>query len=357
MLDNHQYIKVDLGNIKKNYLKLKSIINSNKTICSAVVKANAYGLGISEITQALADAGCKDFWVTNLEEAYLVKDNSQKSRIYIFQGVNSEEELDIIEENNFIPVISDKTQLELINLHSKKRLNIILNFDTGMGRDGIQIEEIELLNLTKCEILFVMSHLSCSEQNDHFLNIKQLENFKFLQKFFPDSKFTFANSGGIFLGSEYHFDMVRPGGALYGVNVSKDKNSQMLNVVEFYASVLNRKVFYKNQYVGYNATYQVKKGDKILILNVGYYDGYKRILSNQSKVYAKGFILPVIGVVSMNMIAVDANQLPESIFMEIKSVELIGEKITIGKIAELASTDQKEILTGLSTNCRKIYTL
>ena len=103
MLDNHQYIKVDLGNIKKNYLKLKSIINSNKTICSAVVKANAYGLGISEITQALADAGCKDFWVTNLEEAYLVKDNSQKSRIYIFQGVNSEEELDIIEENNFIP--------------------------------------------------------------------------------------------------------------------------------------------------------------------------------------------------------------------------------------------------------------
>ena len=357
MLDNHQYIKVDLGNIKKNYLKLKSIINSNKTICSAVVKANAYGLGISEITQALADAGCKDFWVTNLEEAYLVKDNSQKSRIYIFQGVNSEEELDIIEENNFIPVISDKTQLELINLHSKKRLNIILNFDTGMGRDGIQIEEIELLNLTKCEILFVMSHLSCSEQNDHFLNIKQLENFKFLQKFFPDSKFTFANSGGIFLGSEYHFDMVRPGGALYGVNVSKDKNSQMLNVVEFYASVLNRKVFYKNQYVGYNATYEVKKGDKILILNVGYYDGYKRILSNQSKVHAKGFILPVIGVVSMNMIAVDANQLPESIFMEIKSVELIGEKITIGKIAELASTDQREILTGLSTNCRKIYTL
>ena len=151
--------------------------------------------------------------------------------------------------------------------------------------------------------------------------------------------------------------MVRPGGALYGVNVSKDKNSQMLNVVEFYASVLNRKIFYKNQYIGYNATYEAKKGDKILILNVGYSDGYKRILSNQSTVYAKGFILPVIGIVSMNMIAIDANQLPESIFMEIKSVELIGEKITIGEIAKLANTDQREILTSLSTSCRKIYTL
>jgi alanine racemase len=356
MLDNYQYIKINLSNIKKNYLKLQSIVNSKKTICSAVIKANAYGLGINQITQALCDVGCKDFWVANLNEAYLVKNNSQISRIYVFQGVNSIEELNIIEENNFIPVISDRAQLDLINKYSKKKLNIIINFDTGIGRDGIQIEEIELLNLAKCKILFVMSHLSCSEQKDHFLNKKQLGNFNVLQKFFTDSKFTFANSGGIFLGPEYHFDMVRPGGALYGVNTSTDKHTQMLNVVEFYASVLSRKVFYKNQYIGYNATHEVKKGDKVLILNAGYHDGYKRILSSKSKVYAKGFIMPVIGVVSMNMIAVDANQLPESIFMEIKSVELIGEKITIDEIAELVNTDQREILTSLSSSCRRIYT-
>lgn len=356
MLDNYQYIKINLENIKKNYLKLQSVINTKKTICSAVVKANAYGLGISQITQALSNVGCKDFWVANLNEAYLVKNNSQISRIYVFQGINSIEELNIMEEHNFIPVVSDKRQLDCINNYSKKKLNIVLNFDTGIGRDGIQIEEIETLNLTKCKILFVMSHLACAEQKWHFLNKMQLENFNLLKNFFPDSKFTFANSGGIFLGCKYHFDMVRPGGSLYGVNTSINKYSQMLNVVEFHASVLNRKVFYKNQYVGYNATYEAKKGDKVLILNIGYYDGYKRILSNKSKVYAKGFILPVIGVVSMNMIAVDANQLPESIFMEIKTVELIGEKITIHKVAELASTDQREILTSLSRSCKRIYT-
>ena len=157
MLNSYQHIKINLGNIKKNYLKLKSTINFEKTICSAVVKANAYGLGIIQVTQALSDVGCEDFWVTNLEEAYLVKNNSQETKIYVFQGVNSKEELVVIEENQFIPIISDRSQLDLINRYAKKRLNIILNFDTGIGRDGLQIEEIELLDLTKCEIIFVMS--------------------------------------------------------------------------------------------------------------------------------------------------------------------------------------------------------
>ena len=112
MLDNYQYIKINLSNIKKNYLKLQSIVNPKKTVCSAVIKANAYGLGINQITQALCNVGCKDFWVTNLNEAYLVKNNSQISRIYVFQGVNNIEELNIIEENNFIPVISDRAQLD-----------------------------------------------------------------------------------------------------------------------------------------------------------------------------------------------------------------------------------------------------
>ena len=172
---------------------------------------------------------------------------------------------------------------------------------------------------------------------------------------FAGEKFSLSNSGGIFLGYEYHFDMVRPGGALYGVDISKDTSVNMLNVIEFYASVLNRKIFYKDQYIGYNVTYKANKGDKVLIINVGYYDGYTRILSNKSRVYASGYYLPIIGIISMNMIAVNANELPESLFKEIKSVELIGEKITIKEVAEIANTDQREILTSISSSSRRIY--
>ncbi len=356
MFDKYQYIQVNLEHLKKNYLKLKSFLNSNKTICSAVVKANAYGLGIKEVSQALYEVGCRNFWVTNLKEAFLVRCVSIESNIYIFQGINSYEELEVIKENNFIPVVSSIEQLNLINLYVKDKVNIVLNFDTGIGREGVQIEEIKQLNLEKCKIELIMSHLSCSEQKEHFLNKEQLDLFKNIQDLFVDAKFTLANSGGIFLGHEYHFNMVRPGSALYGVNILEDNNDvKMLNVVEFYASVLNRKIFYKKQYIGYNATYKVNKGDKVLIINAGYYDGYRRILSNKSMVYSKGYFLPVIGIVSMNMIAVNANALPESLFKKIKSVELIGEKITIKEIAKWANTDQREILTNIFSSSRRIY--
>ncbi len=355
----NQYIKINLSNIRKNYLKLKSMLASESVVCSAVVKANAYGLGLKEMVGELYQQGCRDFWVTNLEEASIARQNAESAYVYVFQGANSEEELGFIVQNKFIPVISEIRQLKIVNdflqNHSEHPLNIILNFDTGMGRDGLQVEEIPELNLRQCNIHYVMSHLSCAENKKHFLNKQQLMATKSLKQNFPQAKITLANSGGIFLGKDYHFNLVRPGGALYGVNILKGKENPMLNVVEFKASILNHKIFYKSQYIGYDATYKVNKGDKVLILNVGYYDGYRRMLGNGSRVYAEGFYLPVIGVISMNAIAVDANQLPDSLFFRIKNVELIGEKITIEEIAKLANTDQREILTSLSYSCKGVY--
>ena len=335
------------------------MLASKSVICSAVIKGNAYSLGLKEVVKVLYQHGCQDFWVTNLEEAYIVKQNTLSSYVYIFQGVSSEEELKLIIQNNFTPVISEIRQLEIINdflqKYSERPLDIVLNFDTGIGRDGLQVEEIPKLNLKNCNVRYVMSHLSCAENKKHFLNNEQLMATKSLKQNFSQAKITLANSAGIFLGKDYHFDLVRPGGALYGVNVLKGKKNPMLNVVEFKAGILNRKIFYKNQYIGYDATYKVSKGDKVLILNAGYYDGYRRTLSNKARVYAAGFYLPVIGIVSMNAIAVDANQLPDNLFFEIKNIELIGEKISIEEIAKLSNTDQREVLTSLSYSCKRIY--
>ena len=354
-MNHYQSIKVNLNNIKKNYLRIQSLLKLEKTICSAVVKANAYGLGLRAVTNTLCQVGCKDFWVTNLEEAYIIKKISPISRIYIFQGVNNLNELKTIQKNNFIPVISSQEMLEIINYYLSYKMNVVLNFDTGIGRDGMQIEEIKDLNLQNCNILYVMSHLSCSEQVNHLLNKEQLTNVFNIKKMFPTSKFTLANSGGIFLGPRYHFSMVRPGGALYGIESSEYQKSKMFNVIEFYSNVLIRKTFYKSQNIGYNATYTVQKGDKVFIIATGYFYGYKRILGNQSFVYTKGYFLPVIGTISMNMIVVNANQLPESLFNTTKFVELIGNNISLKEVAKLSGTDQREILTGITTHCKKLY--
>ena len=351
----YQFIKVNLINIRKNFLKIKSLLNLNKTICAAVVKSDAYGLGLSQVTSTLCQLGCQDFWVTNLEEAYIIKKISHISRIYIFQGINNLHELQIVHKNNFIPVISSQEMLAIINRYSSYKINVVLNFDTGIGRDGIQNEEIKNLNLQNCNVLYVMSHLACSEQINHLLNKEQLMSVLNLKKNFPALKFTLANSGGIFLGNQYHFSMVRPGGALYGVESSEYQKSKMFNVIEPYSSVLIRKIFYKSQNIGYNASYTVQKGDKVFIITMGYFYGYKRIWGNQSFVYAKGYFLPVIGNISMNMLVVNANQLPESLFNTIELVELIGNNISLKKVAKLACTDQREILTSISTRCRKIY--
>jgi alanine racemase len=356
---NNQYIKVNLSNIRKNYLKMKSMLKSTSVICSAVVKANAYGLGIFKVTEALYKQGCRDFWVSDLNEAHLIKDFASTANIYVFQGVGSEEELKFIIHSNVIPVISEVRQLQIINeflpKHSQNTLDIILNFDSGLGRDGLQIEDIQNLDMQHCNILYIMSHLSCSSKKGHSLNERQRLVMESIKTHFPKTKCTLSDSGGVFLGDDYHFDMVRVGGALYGVNTSAEKDEKMLNVVDFKASILNRKVFNNSQSVGYKATYQVQKGDKVLILNVGYSDGYRGTLSNKSRVYAEGFYLPVIGVVSMNIMTVDGNNLPDNLFYDIKNVELIGEKITIEEVAKLSNADQREILTNLSYGCKRIY--
>jgi len=354
MFDNDQYLKVSLKNIKKNYRKLSSKLHLKNTMCSAVVKANAYGLGIEEITKALYEEGCRHFWVSNLTEALRVNVTCPESTICIFQGIKSKQELRVVAEYDLKPVITSLEQIAIINKYSKNNIDVVLNFDTGIGRDGIQIEEVDKLNLDKCNVVMLISHLSCSEQKISTYNKKQLESFRRLTSYFPHAQYSLSNSGGIFLGQEFHFDLVRVGGLLYGINIPQSKY-MMGNVVEYYGSILNRKILCSDQYIGYNCTYKALKSDRILIINIGYYDGYSRMLSNTSKVFVEGYFLPVIGIVSMNMMAVDANQLPYPLFHQVKKVELLGKNITIREVAKLLNIDQREVLINVSSNSRKVY--
>ncbi len=357
-MDRREFLAVNLFNIAENYRKISAYIKLKKlsALCSAVVKSNAYGLGLYEVSKVLYSAGCRVFWVNYLEEALRLK-KFLDAKIYIFRGVEHQSEIEEFITHNFIPVISNLEQLDILEQSKKSksvRLKVALNFDVGIGRDGLSLDAVNNINHSIFEIDHVFGHLSCSEEKNSRYNLLQLNNLKKITSYFPNSTFSLASSGGLFLGEDYYFDMLRIGGLLYGVSIAPDK-LQTLHTAELYSNIVGRKVINGDSPIGYDATYMSKKGDRILIADIGYYNGYLSVLGNKSQVYAQGCFMPVIGKVSMNMIAIDANNLPIDVFHQIKTVELIGENINLNQVAKWANVNPRELLTLIGAGNEKKY--
>ena len=272
-------LEINLSAIKDNYNLLKTFAKEAEV--SSIVKANAYGLGANIISPALESNGCRHFFVATIDEALVLKKCLKpKSNIYILNGVFVNETEELI-ANGLIPVLNNLSQIEVWqNLANNKqqKLPCILHVDTGMNR--LAIAEDEFIKLcTKPEImdmlnpLYIMSQLSSSEQKNNPTNKLQLKLFNEKIKNFPGkAKKSLANSGGIFLGKEYHFDLVRPGGALYGINPLIGNKNPLKNALRITAPIIHIQRLAKGKSVGYNETYIAKKDSIIATLPIGYAD-------------------------------------------------------------------------------------
>ena len=349
------YIEISLGNLTANYLLLRNKLAQN-IACAAAIKADAYGLGADEVSKALCDVGCRDFFVAHLGEAVITK--NAKCNTYLLHGVSSHEEAKIVAQNNITPILSSREHVEIYNQYcqsTNQKLPVILNFDTGMGRLGLAYSDINKLKYDHLQLRYIMSHLACADESDHRHNQMQLDNLHKILPAFPGIKVTLANSSGIFLGSKYHFDMVRPGCALYGINPTPALANPMLNVVTIYARIIQRRILEQDQEVGYGATHRLVAGSKVFVVEYGYADGYLRSLSGHSKCFAGGQYLDIAGRISMDLAIIDASSLPESLFNQITHVELLGEHLPVDEIASAAGTIGYEILTNLSKRVRREY--
>ena len=353
MFNKKILIEVNLKHLIDNYLKIIKKLNS-KTKISAVIKSNAYGLGIFKICSQLIKKKCKNFWVYTIDEAIKLIPIKTKINIYILGSGTTDYEFKIAKKHGFKFVIYDLKQLNNFIKSEYNNLPIVLNFDTGIGRDGLQIKNYKFKKYRKINTILITTHLASAEKPYKKFNNKQLTLFFKIKKLFPNTPVSISNSAGILLGSQYHFDMVRCGGLIYGINVKNKKSIKVKAVVSIIANILSKKTLYKNSSIGYNSTYKANKGDKILLINCGYYNGFTRILSNNFFVYIHGYYLPIIGILSMNIITVNANCLPHNMFKNIKYVEIIGKKIKLEYIAKSAYLDPREILTNFSMN-EKIY--
>ncbi|MDB2414856.1 alanine racemase [Rickettsiales bacterium] len=354
-------LTIHLDRISSNY-SILSNISKAKSECAAAVKANAYGLGIKEVSLALKKSGCNKFFVATLDEAIELREILPEVDIYVLNGIGNKQN-DIFGNYKLIPVLNSKEQINQWADYTKsicENLPSIIHVDTGINRLGISYKEfnqvIQQIDINKSlNVKYIMSHLACADDPNHELNKLQLERVNKISHLFPDIKISLANSCGIFLGNDYHFDLLRPGISLYGGNPTPGYENPMEQVISLKSNILQIRKIDSSDRLGYGATANLPKGGLVAVIAIGYADGYQRSLSNKGKCFIDGKIVPILGRVSMDMSIIDVSSLPENSLYQGKEVEIIGDNITIDDIASDAGTISYEILTQLGSRFRRVY--
>ncbi|NDF11763.1 MAG: alanine racemase [Proteobacteria bacterium] len=344
---------IDLNAIAANYSSLKK--RAKHAEAAAVVKADAYGLGAAKVAPFLEKKGCEHFFVATLDEAITLRNIIKKHPIYVFHGIGKHEASAFI-THRLIPVLNHPEQARLWQLAAKKankKLPAILHVDTGMHRLGFSYDELEGLKAAGLDIRYIMSHLACANDASHPMNREQLKRMNAARKVFPMAEVSLSNSAGVFLDSCFHFDLVRPGIALYGSSPT-DKPNIMKPVVQLKARIIELQTLQAKEAVGYGATRILPKGTVLATLPVGYADGYLRALSNTAEGYIHGKHVPLVGRVSMDLIVLDVTDIQARVKLG-DEVELMGSHITIDDLAAKAGTIGYEILTRLGDRFIREY--
>lgn len=361
LINSASLLTIDLGAICDNWRLLKSELNGAE--CAAVVKADAYGLGASRVAPALYQAGCRHFFVAHLNEAIELRPIiAEDATVYILHGVPPGAELECV-THNLVPTLNSLPQLaawKTLATQLDKKLPASLQVDTGMARLGLSHDELERLVenptlLDGIDIQFLMSHLVSAEDHEAPINPLQRERFDNALQRLPIKRASLANSSGIFLGPDFHFDLARPGAALYGVAPVAGQENPMRQVVRLQGKVVQTRTIEAGAPVGYAHTWTASERSRIATLSVGYADGYLRSLSNRGYASFEGTRVPLVGNISMDTITIDISGIPENTIHEGSLIDLLNPELGVDQIANCAGTIGYEILTSLGRRYARHY--
>lgn len=341
-----------------NLEHIKRLAPQQKVI--AMIKANAYGCGVGVVAPIL-DGKVHAFGVACLEEALIIKALNCQTPCILFQGIFSSDELKVVAAHQFGCVLHQPYQLEwLLNTPLPNPIKLWVKVDTGMGRLGFKIEEIPkvISALKQCpwvdRDLALMTHLSCSDEPDRPENQLQIDLFNAINV--PGiTQRSMANSAAIISLPQSHVDVVRPGIMLYGVSPFANKTALdlgLIPVMRFMSAISaihHHPPFVK---IGYGGTWQSDKASIIGIVAAGYGDGYPRHIGPHTPVWVRGIEAPIVGRVSMDMLAVDLTNHPQVQLGD--PVELWGTHILVERIAKSAGTIGYELLCQISERVRHI---
>jgi alanine racemase len=359
-------LTVDLAALTENWRILKKRARPGCDM-GAVVKADAYGLGLEPVARALLQAGCQTFYVAHLDGAVSLRQIvGPGPRIACLNGPNKQTERDHA-ALRIMPVLSTPEHVKAWrNFALKEEIlqESIVQVDTGMNRLGLSEREFtELMNdpdgFLGLHPQMLMSHLACADEPAHPMNKAQLERFRTMlgafRTRFPDAKASLANSSGVFLGHDWHFDYARPGAALYGVNPTPHQPNPMLPVVNLKARIIQVRRVDTPGHVGYGAAAPAREGAKLATVSMGYADGYLRSLGSSGYGLLDGQKVSVLGRVSMDLTTFDVSNVAESAAQPGGFIDLISHAVTVDDVARQAGTIGYEILTSLGNRFHRRY--
>ncbi|KKC34645.1 alanine racemase [Devosia psychrophila] len=357
-------LSIDLGALARNWRALDKV--SAGALTGAVVKADAYGTGITMASKALHAAGARFFFTATVDEGMAVRAAVPDAHIFILNGLYPGA-ANLYVRQNLMPVLSSMAMLEewlAKCLERNEAYPSALHFDTGMNRLGFRLNEASVVR-DRLQALgyapqMIMSHLACADQPNHEKNRTQLALFGSVMTQFPGVPASLANSAGLMTGRDYHFQMVRPGIALYGGRAVTGRKNPMAPVVTLHVPILQVKEARTGESVGYGASHSLSRDSRLAVISHGYADGYLRSLSASNtrpggKVVIRGKVCPVIGKVSMDQITVDITELGLDIPSPGEGAEVLGNILDVDDQGDAGGTIGYEILTSLKGRYSRNY--
>jgi len=363
---------VDLEAIAHNYRYMQS--QAPTTDVGVSIKSDAYGLGAANIAPALAALGCRTFFVATAAEGTALRAAVPDAEIVILNGPDADN-VALFDQHRLTPALNSLAQLDVWRgavATSPHSPGAYLHLDTGMSRLGFSEAEISQLCadpalLNGVAVSVVMSHLACADEPKSPVNPQQrdrlLATAAKLSALTGPVRTSLANSAGIFLGADYHMDLVRAGASIYGLDFFDRKINEIRQVVYLYAKIIQVRDVDKPATVGYGAAHRISGPTRIATLATGYADGYLRSagrLSTKDKrahatTYIGDMAAPVVGRVSMDLLTVDVSDVPAAAVQPGGYAELIGDHFSVDDLADVAGTIGYEVLTRLGQRHHRIY--
>lgn len=316
------------------------------TACGAAIKADGYGLGARAVLTRLADAGARDFFVSTWSELTAIDAMPQSLSISVLHGVR-EEDMGVALGSGARPMLNSPAQVRRWREAGGGPCDVMV--DTGMNRLGLRPEEATSGLLDGMAVKLLVSHLACADEPASAMNARQLAAFRDAAAGVPAQRYSLANSAGIMLGRDYAFDLVRPGLAIYGGRQGRAMDG-IRPVVRPHAQVIQRRKAEPGETVGYGATWRAAAPTEVAILNVGYADGYVRPLGPGGCVWAGDARCPVLGRVSMDLLAVDVRD------ADVGEGDWLALEHDLPAMAERSGVSQYELLTGLGARYQRRWT-
>jgi alanine racemase len=330
---------------------------------AGVVKADAYGLGAAPVAQALAAAGCDSYFVARLEEGVALRKVVPSARIFVLDGA-APDAVPALLSNRLTPVLNSLSEIagwSAAAQSTKITLEAAIHIDTGMSRLGLPGDELSKLSseaakrLDGLRVVLWMSHLACADEPDAKMNRVQLDRFRTVLAMLPPAPASLASSGGVLLGKDYAFDLVRPGIGLYGGNVQNAARNPFAVAAVLSARVLQLRQIDRGETVGYGASFTAKRPTVIATVALGYADGVMRAIGNRGVAAITGTRVPIVGRVSMDLITLDVTDVPAATLSTEAEAEFFGDAISIEEVAATADTAAYEVLTAIAPRVPRHY--